>query len=67
MNRIAVAKELIKLAGELVAGKDGRFFMEFYKDGKRKRHYFDSLQDAKEAANEIFKITGIIMGIEQEK
>ena len=66
MNDKIVKAELVKIAKELSSGKEGRFFMEFYKDGKRKRHYFDSMEEAKKAADEIFKVTGIVVGIEQE-
>ena len=67
MNKQMVASELVKVAKELIAAnKEGRFFIEMYKDGKRKRSYFDTIQEATEVADKIFKLTGIMVGIEQE-
>jgi hypothetical protein len=67
MNKKMVVRELLKTARKLVSeSKEGRFYIEFYKDGKRKRSYFDTLQEASEVADKIFKLTMVVVGIEQE-
>jgi hypothetical protein len=60
-----IARELVKIAKELLAAK-GRFYIEFYKDGKRKRKFYDTLEEAKEVADKIFKQTGIMVGIQEK-
>lgn len=43
------------------------FYIEWYKNGKTKRKYFETLEDAKKVVKEVFEKTGIIMGIQKKE
>ena len=64
MNRKLAAQEILKLAKEILSR--GKFYIEFYSNGKRKRKYYDTQEEAEKVAGEIFKKTGIVVGIQEK-
>jgi len=42
------------------------FVITTYKNGKTRRHEFGTMDEAKRWAAEFFRLTGVIVGIEQE-
>jgi len=45
----------------------GSFYIEFYKNGRRNRRFWPTLDEARDVAEKIFKQTGIVVGIEEDK
>lgn len=43
------------------------FVITTYKNGKTRRHEFGTMDEAKRWAAEFFRLTGIIVGIEQDE
>lgn len=44
-----------------------RYYIEWWKGGKRKRRHYDTLEAARAAAGYVFRDTGIVLGIQKEK